>query len=325
MSAASREAKVAVVGATGAVGVQIADLIAARALPVSELKLFASSEGDSSREVEAGDQTVEIECLESPARLSGFDLALLAVPENVADEIVAARPGPILIDLSAANRAPSNIPLAAPGLTPRDRVNQLKVGGLFATPHPGAHVIATVLNALEVRAGFAAATIIVGAGASGRVRISELFNQSVELLNARLDLEDGHTQLAFNLFADPPGPDHAGVIAAQVSALMGVAPQLSLSVVQAPVYHGGAIALHVPAAADATEWATRLRAAPGVLLLEGGEPTGIVDAIGQEAILVRLDASAAGAALWCVYDSARLAALNALWIAENLSFGAAIS
>ncbi|MGH7987201.1 MAG: hypothetical protein ACREQX_13060, partial [Candidatus Binataceae bacterium] len=196
-AASSREPRVAVVGATGTIGSQIAALVRTHAFG-AEFVLF-NTEGGATDDIEAGEQTLEVAPLESPARLAGFDLAFLAVPESVADEIVAARPGPILIDLSAAARAPSNIPLVAPGLTPRERVNQLKVGGLFAVPHPGAYVLATIISALENGSSIAA-TIIVSAGAGGRERVSELFNQSVDLLNARLDLEDDRTQLAFNLF-----------------------------------------------------------------------------------------------------------------------------
>ena len=43
----------------------------------------------------------------------------------------------------------------------------------------------------------------------------------------------------------------------------------------------------------------------------------MIDAVGQEAIVVSVERAAAGASLWCVFDNARLAALDALWIAEK--------
>ncbi|MGH8011746.1 MAG: hypothetical protein ACREQ4_04515 [Candidatus Binataceae bacterium] len=319
-AAISREPRVAVVGATGTVGSQIAALVRERAFG-AEFVLF-NTEGGATDDGEADEAALEVAPLQSPARLAGFDLAFLAVPENVADEIVAARPGPVLIDLSAAGRPPSNIPLVAPGLTPRDRINQLKVGGLFAIPHPGAYALATIISALENDS--LAATMIVSAGAGGRERVSELFNQSVDLLNARLDLEDDHIQLAFNLFNDAAGRALAGIVAAQVSALLNDAPPLSLSLFNAPVYHGGALVLHTAAAEPAAARA-RLRAAPGVLLMESEEPIGIIDTVGQDAILTRFETGRTGAVIYCVYDSARVAALNALWVAESLSFGPPIA
>ena len=68
------------------------------------------------------------------------------------------------------------------------------------------------------------------------------------------------------------------------------------------------------------EWTGRLRAAPGVLLIEGDDPAGFVDAIGQEATIVRMRPASGGAVIWAVFDSARMAAFAALWIAESLWF-----
>ena len=48
-----------------------------------------------------------VEPLRDPADLTGFDVAFLAVPPSAASDIVHARPGPLLIDLSAAGRMPS--------------------------------------------------------------------------------------------------------------------------------------------------------------------------------------------------------------------------
>ena len=63
-----------------------------------------------------------------------------------------------------------------------------------------------------------------------------------------------------------------------------------------------------------------MRAAPGILFIEGDDPAGFVDAVGQEAVIVRMKRNAAGAVFWCVFDSARVAAVSALWIAESLWF-----
>jgi hypothetical protein len=63
-----------------------------------------------------------------------------------------------------------------------------------------------------------------------------------------------------------------------------------------------------------------LRSAPGIILVESEEASGLVDGVGQEAIIVRLTVSRGGAAsIWCTFDAARLAALSAVWIAEALS------
>jgi aspartate-semialdehyde dehydrogenase len=323
MAAASgRSIRLAVVGASGTVGSQIAELIGARDFSYSEVKFFGAEAG-SATTVESGHQSVTVTPLESPAELAGFDLVLLAAPEAIAAEIVGARPGPLLVDLSAATRPLSvAAPVVAPGVTPRERLLDLTRLNLLAIPHPAAQVIATVLGAIGVRTGFAGANVMLGASSGGREAISELLNQSTDLLNARLALEEDETQVAFNVFLPAGGRELAGVISAQAAALMGVAPHLAVHVVQTPTFHGSAVALFVPAA-DIREWPQRLRSALGVILVESDEASGFIDAVGQEAVLVRIGVPVAGgSAIWCTFDGARIAALSALWIAETIAFAA---
>ena len=81
-----------------------------------------------------------------------------------------------------------------------------------------------------------------------------------------------------------------------------------------------AMTVLIPDPPDPDNLAARLRAAPGLLLVADDEGSaGVVDAVGHEAILVRLRKQPAGASIWCAFDSARLAALDAVWVAEKLS------
>ena len=123
-AAPGRELRIAVVGATGAVGEQIVELIDARALPCAELALFATERG-ATQTVEALGEAIIVAEFHEPAELSRFDIAFLAVAPSWAADIVRARPGPLLVDLSAALRAPSEVPsmpLVAPGFTPAERI-----------------------------------------------------------------------------------------------------------------------------------------------------------------------------------------------------------
>src|SRR3984957_10654577 len=315
-----REPRVAVVGATGTVGSQIADLIGEREFPCSELILFAAEPG-SSDSVESAGQSLSVARLNSPADLASFEIAFLAVPEIRALEIIEERPGPVLIDLSAADRTPTTVPLIAPGLVARDRVQDFKAHKLLSVPHPAAQVIATVINAIGLTSGFVGATVLAGASASGRERVSELFNQTAELLNARLDIGEDDTQLAFNLYIPENGNTLADAIAAQVTALAGGGATVAVQFIQVPAFHGEALAVSITSPlGDAREWIPKLRAAPGILLIEGDDPAGFVDAVGQEAVIVRMRPSGTGAVWWCVVDRARVAATTALWIAESLWF-----
>jgi aspartate-semialdehyde dehydrogenase len=318
----SREPRVAIVGATGAVGNQLMELIAARGFQLSELKLFATEAGATQTVDAAGEERL-VEALESSAELRDFDIAFLACPASRATEIIAAQPGPILIDLSAANRPPSDVPMVAPGLTSREALAQLRNAKVFATPHPVAHVLATCLKALGARGGFVAATAMLGASAGGRDVLTAAVDQTTDLLSARLELDDDDVQRGFNAFMRENERSVAVAIAAQVATLLDKAPTLSIQVAAIPVLHGSALTVDIqrPRAirGDGDDPVEQLRVAPGILIAEEGEPLGVIDAVGQEAIVVSVEPRTDSLSLWCVFDNARLAALGALWIAETLA------
>jgi aspartate-semialdehyde dehydrogenase len=319
----TREPKVAVVGATGAVGNQLIELIAARGFQLAELKLFATEAGAAQTVDAAGEERL-VEALESPAALRDFDVVFLAAPSPRAAEIVAARPGPTLIDLSAANRPPSSeAPMVAPGLTSREAIARMRNAKVLAPPHPVAHVLATCLKALGSRVGFVAGTAMLGASAGGRDALTDAVDQTTDLLSARLELDDDEVQRGFNAFVREHERSLANAISAQVGALLEKAPTLALQVVAIPVLHGSALTIEIQRpreirgnGEDAVEL---LRAAPGILIAEEGEPLGVIDAVGQEAIVVSVEPRADSLSLWCVFDNARLVALGALWIAETLA------
>jgi aspartate-semialdehyde dehydrogenase len=313
-----REPRVAVVGATGAVGNQLVELIAERGFRTGALRLFAR-ESEAERSVESGGAEHSVEPLESTASLQDFDLAFLALPQDGAAEIVSANPGPLLIDLSAAVRAPAaGVPLFAPGLRARESLAGSR-GRVFGTPHPAAHVLATCLNAIAPEQSCVAATAMLGASAGGKAMVARAVDQTTDLLGARLDLEDDETQRGFNLFMREHERAMADVIAAHTAALLRTQPNLMLQAVAAPILYGSAITIGVAlGGAETAPAIDRIRSAPGLLLVEESEPLGVIDAIGQDAILMQAAAGAAGLMLWCAFDNARIAALLALWIAETL-------
>jgi aspartate-semialdehyde dehydrogenase len=313
------EPRVAVVGATGAVGNQLVELIAERGLRTSALRLFAREGGDE-RTIEAGDIEHRVEALGEVGALAGFDLAFLALPEGRAAEIVSARPGPLLIDLSACARAPSrDAVLFSPGFTPRESLIAARDRGVFAVPHPAAHVLATCLDAIAPGPAHVAATAMLGASAGGKGIVARAVDQTTGLLSAQLDLEENETQRGFNLFMREHERAMADVITAQAGVLLRTPVNLVLQAVSAPILYGAAITLGVALGeTEAGAAIDRIRSAPGLLLVEEEEPLGVIDAIGQDAILVQAAAGRSGLALWCAFDNARIAALAALWIAETL-------
>jgi len=314
------EPRVAVVGATGAVGNEIVELIAARGFSDAQLSLFASQSGASGT-VETAEDEYIVEALRDPEDLAEFDIAFLAIPEGAASEIVRAAPGPILIDLSGAARAPSDeIPMVAPGVTPRARISELRGARLFTIPHPAAHVLTLCIDALKPSE--VAATVMPGASAGGRGAIAMMVDQTTDLLAARLDLDEDEMQRAFNIFSREAERAAADRIAAQAGALTrSQYRSLGVQVVSVPVLHGTGLTISASLPVVGDEWLETLRSTPGVLLMEQGEPLSIMDAVGQEAIKVSAEPNALGARLWCVFDNTRLAALAAVWVAETFALG----
>jgi aspartate-semialdehyde dehydrogenase len=326
-AAPGRELRVAVVGATGAVGEQIVELIDARALPCAELALFATERG-ATQTVEALGEALLVAEFHEPAELSRFDIAFLAVAPSWAADIVRASPGPLLVDLSAALRAPSDVPampFVAPGFTPAERIAEVAASNkVVAIPHPAAHALATIISAAGAQSGVVCATVMLGASSAGRHSVEEVVHEARELLSGAHNLEEGEIQRAFNAYPADPASGVAAALGAQTAALLGATPRLLIEVVHFAVLHGSAMTVLIPDPADPDNLAARLRAAPGLLLVAGEEGSaGVIDAVGQEAILVMLGAQPAGASVWCAFDSARLAALDAVWVAEKFAAVAA--
>jgi aspartate-semialdehyde dehydrogenase len=311
------EPKVAVVGATGAVGNQLVELLESRAFPRNGLRLFASASGAADT-VETDENEFEVEEFHDPDDLRGFDLALLAIPESKAAEIIRAKPGPVLIDLSACARPPSGGPLIAPGITPREHLKALRGVTVFEIPHPAAHALAAVLEALGTKQGFVGATLLAGASVGGRDLVAATAQACADLLSGRFSPQPDAIQRGFNIITTEHERTVAEVIRAQVGALMKSPPEIMIQVMGAPILHGSVLAVQLPLCPDAEQWPERLRSAAGILLVEDRRPLGVIDSLGHEAIVVRIDRGSGGVALFCAFDNTRLAALAAVWIAESL-------
>jgi len=311
-----------VVGATGAVGSQLVELLIERGFPFSELRLFVSPESAEAT-IEINEQSYPVQPLNDPADLRGFDVAFLAVPSSAAGDIIRARPDPLLIDLSTAAKVPSDIPIAAPGLTSRERVVDLGRQMIIAAAHPAAEAIAGIVKALGTTSSFVGVTLMLSASSRGKDEVADLISQSVDLLNARLDVEEDETQMAFNVFLDEQEAELGAAISAQVEQLLGHPVKLALRVVRIPALHGQALAIFVPAANADNGFRDKLSAAPGILLLEDDDTAGMIDAMGQEALCVSAKFVPSGLALWCVFDNARRAAMSAVWLAESAMPGTA--
>ena len=114
------QCKIAVVGATGAVGSVFLDILEQRDFPVSELRLCASSRSVG-RRLKVKGQEIEVEAV-TPELLSEVDIVFISASGDVSREVapLAVRQGAVVIDDSSAFRMDPDVPLVVPEVNADD-------------------------------------------------------------------------------------------------------------------------------------------------------------------------------------------------------------
>jgi aspartate-semialdehyde dehydrogenase len=131
--AARRKPTLAIVGATGAVGTVMIDVVSTRDDVWGEIRLAASARS-AGRRLRVRGQEVEVAEL-SPEVFDGVDLAMFDVPDEVSARWapVAAARGVVVIDKSGAFRMDDEVPLVVPEINPEEAGNRPK--GIIAVPN----------------------------------------------------------------------------------------------------------------------------------------------------------------------------------------------
>src|SRR5580700_2668403 len=143
--------RVAIVGATGQVGVVLRAILAERAFPVDSMRYLASSRSAGSTLPWADGEVVVEDA--ATADLSGIDLALCSAPAAVSRELSPrlAAAGAIVVDNSSAWRMDPDVPLVVPEVNAEALASTPK--GIVANPNCTAMVAMPVLKALHDAAG----------------------------------------------------------------------------------------------------------------------------------------------------------------------------
>ncbi len=142
---------VAVVGATGQVGTVMREILAERAFPIRELRLFATARSAGTA-VEYGGQTVIIEDV-ATADPAGIDIALFSAGAtgSRAHAPRFAEAGAVVIDNSSAWRMDPEVPLVVSEVNPHAALNPPK--GIIANPNCTTMAAMPVLKPLHEAAG----------------------------------------------------------------------------------------------------------------------------------------------------------------------------
>lgn len=331
----SRQYKVAVVGATGAVGEVMLSILAERKFPVGELVALASerSAGDT---VMSGNRELVVQDLATfdPA---GVEIALFSAGGGISKEYAPkfAAAGAVVIDNSSAFRYDDDVPLVVSEVNP-DAAKQ-RPRGIIANPNCSTMQLLVALAPIHREAGIERLNVATyqSVSGTGRKALEELGRQTAGLLNFQaVEPEVYPVQIAFNViphggdFTDNGYTTEEMKLVWETRKILGDdAIKVNATVVRVPVFYGHSEAVNVETrtklpAADARRL---LEAAPGVEVVDehanGGYPTPVTHASGNDAVFVgriRDDLShERGLNLWVVSDNIRKgAALNAVQIAE---------
>jgi len=336
MSLAKKHAYcVAVVGATGAVGTEMIEVLEERKFPVSRLVPLASVRSAGGSVTYMGHDLIVNEL--SKDSFAGVDLALFSAGTEVSREYapIAAKAGAVVIDNSAAWRMDKEVPLVVPEVNPHDVTWQ---HGIIANPNCSTIQMVVALQPLHARARIKriVVTTFQSVSGTGKEAMDELMEECRDLLNFREPRPTVYPyQIAFNCLPHiddfmPNGYTKEEMkMVNETRKIMGDhSIQVTATTVRVPVYvgHSESVNIETERKLTANEARAILAAAPGVLVYD--DPAHKVypmplDVVGKDEVYVgrvREDESVAnGLNLWVVADNLRKgAALNAVQIAELL-------
>ena len=329
---------IAIVGATGAVGEAMLELLASRDFPVGELTLLASERSAGTR-LPFKEKSLTVKDL-AQFDFTGIDIAMFSAGGDVSADYAptATAAGCVVIDNTSHFRREEDIPLIIPEVN-LHALDGYKARNIIANPNCSTIQMLVALKPIMDAAGLSRINVatyqaVSGAGKSG---IEELAGQSAKLLNAQdIEPEVFGKQIAFNAVPHIDDFQDNGFTKEEMKMIWETHKifenddvQVSPTCVRIPAFYGHSEAVYVETKSQIDADAVRvlLSGAPGVKVIDtrerGGYPTAVTDAAGEETVFVgriRNDImNPLGLHLWIVSDNIRKgAALNSLQIAEAL-------
>ena len=330
--------RVAVVGATGAVGHAMRDVLEERNFPVDAIKFLASERSAGKTMTFRGKEYAVDQLAEGS--FNGVDIALFTLPKKLSRQYspIAARSGAVVVDNSNAFRMDPDVPLVVPEVNPR-AIKRHK--GIIANPNCSTIQMVVALKPLHDFANVlrVVVTTFQSVSGTGREAMDELARLSRQVLDGEpVTPEVYPCQIAFNCLPEIPNRtpfDANGYTEEEMKMVNETrkimeAPSMRITAtcVRVPVFIGHSEAVNVETQKKLTAAKAReiLSAAPGVKVVDdpkGGVYPMPIDAAGKDDTFVgriREDESIPnGLNLWVVSDNLRKgAATNAVQIAEYL-------
>ncbi len=334
----SRTFNVAVVGATGAVGEVMLEILAERKFPVGEVYPLASERSAGSR-VRFGERMLKVQNL-ADFDFSRAQIGLFSAGASISKDYApkAATAGCVVIDNTSQFRYDDEIPLVVPEVNP-DKIANYKDHGIIANPNCSTIQMLVALKPIYDAVGIERINVCTyqAVSGTGKEAIKELAGQTASLLNGKdIETKVYPRQIAFNVlphidvFQDNGYTKEEMKMVWETRKIMGdEGIQVNPTAVRVPVFFGHSEAIHIETREkmNAEQCRELLAAAPGIVVMDehrdGGYPTAVTEGANTDPVYVgriREDIShPRGLDLWVVADNVRKgAALNSIQIAEML-------
>jgi len=343
----SKKPSLAVVGATGAVGTVMLDILSKRGNVYGEIRLIASAKSAGKKLFCRGEELTVVAL--SPEAFEGIDIAMFDVPDEVSRDWapIAASKGVVVVDNSGAFRMEKDVPLVVPEVNPQEIKNRPK--GIISNPNCTTLSMIVAIGALHkvyglkelVVASYQAAS---GAGQSGldalRSQISAVSGSSVgdaagDIKTLIKDNGPFPAPLALNVVPWAGSLKEAGYSSEELKVrnesrkILGISDlKVSATCVRVPVLTTHSLAVHAVFAKEVSRQEAQeiLAKAAGVKLVDEPEnykfPTP-ADVVGTDPTWVgrvrkSLDNPNAIDLFVCGDNLRKGAALNTIQIAENV-------
>ena len=330
---------IALVGATGAVGEAMIEILEQRHFPVGTLYPLASARS-AGKTIRFRGKSVTVQDLAefdfAKAQIglfsAGGDISATYAP-------VAAAAGCVVVDNTSHFRRDEDIPLIVPEVNPHALAGYT-TRNIIANPNCSTIQMLVALKPIYDAVGISRINVATyqAVSGTGKEGIEELATQTAKLLNGQaIECNVYPKQIAFNLLPHIDTFQDNGYTREEMKMVWETRKifedesiEVNPTCVRVPVFYGHSEAVHIETSAKLTAEDARqlLSAAPGVTVIDeqrdGGYSTPVGDAAGTDPVFVsriREDIShPLGLNLWVVSDNVRKgAALNSVQIAELLA------
>ncbi len=328
--------KVAIVGASGAVGQEFLRVLAERNFPVDELLLFGSSRSAGTSYAFRGKEIVVKE-LQHNDDFKGVDIAFTSAGAGTSKEFekTITKYGAVMIDNSSAFRMDEDVPLVVPEVNAPDA--KVRPRSVIANPNCTTIQMVVALQAIENISHIRSVHVSTyqAASGAGAAAMAELVHQYEELIEGKNPtVNKFFYQLAYNVipqvdvFTDNLYTKEEMKMYNETRKIMHSDVKVSATCVRVPVMraHSESIWLETERPVSVDEAREAFAHADGVVLMDDPEKRVYpmpLDIAGKDPVYVgriRKDlANPNGLAFWAVSDQIKKgAALNAVQIAEYL-------